>query len=177
MNPGMRTSIMIGGAVVMVCFGLTFLDKQEHITTSVSTEGDFNQEVSGERDRGRRLEQQARMVEERIEFSRKIAQELIAGRLTLWVAADQLQNLDQSSAPLYQEFYASVFPQIYPGQSEPERYCRRAMALAESELVLKPVERSAVLRRLHQELKSNLGGCSNGFSSSEDSSSLKSRSF
>jgi hypothetical protein len=168
---------MIGGIVIVVCFGLTFLDTQKHTATGTTVEDSSNQEFSGERDRSRRLDQQAKMVEERIESSRKIARELIAGRLTLWVAAAQLQSLDQSLAPLFQEFYASVFPQIYPGQSESERYCRRAMALVESELVLKPVERSAVLKRLHQELKSNLGGCSNGFSSSEDSSSFRSRSF
>ena len=177
MNPGVRTSITIGGAIILVCFGLTFLDKKEDISTSTSDEGGSNQEVSGERDRGRRLDRQVRVVEERIEFSRKIAQELIAGRSTLWLAAAQLQNLDQSSAPLNQEFYASVFLRIYPGQSEPERYCRRAMALVESELILKPVEKRAVLARLKQELKSNLESSDKAPFRSEHSSSFKIRSF
>jgi hypothetical protein len=173
MSGGLRTSMMIGGAVVLVCFGLTFLEKQEPITiaTGASDEPDSRQEMSGERGRATRLDCQARMVEERIEFSRQVARELIAQRLTLWAAAAQLQNLDQCSAPLYQEFYASVFPQLYPGQSESERYCRRAMALVDSELVLKPAQRSAVLGRLHQELKSKLNNSANGLSNS----SLQSR--
>src|SRR5262249_33866042 len=158
------TSIMIGGAVILVCFGLTFVDKQ---TTRTSVEGDSNQEDSGETDRGRRLDRQVRIVEERIEFSRKVAQELIAGRLTLWAAAAQLQKLDQSSAPQFQEFYASVFLRIYPGQSEPERYCRRAMALVESELILKPVEKESVLKRLNQELNNKRDVSSKAFSGSE----------
>ena len=172
MSGGVRTSMMIGGAVILVCFGLTFLEKQEPITiaTGASDEPDSHQEISGERDRASRLDCQARMVEERIEFSRRVARELIAQRLTLWAAAAQLQNLDQFSAPLYQEFYASVFPQLYPGQSESERYCRRAMVLVESELVLKPAQRSAVLTRLHQELKSKLDGSANGLSNSSPQS-------
>src|SRR5713101_260609 len=162
MSGGVRTSMMIGGAVILVCFGLVFLEKQEPITiaTGASDQPDSHQEISGERERASRLDCQARMVEERIEFSRRVARELIAQRLTLWAAAAQLQNLDQFSAPLYQEFYASVFPQLYPGQSE-------------SELVLKPAQRSAVLGRLHQELKSKLDGSANGLSNS----SLQNRPF
>jgi hypothetical protein len=143
------------------------MEKQElsAVATNFSAKGD-TQEISKETERATRLAFQAKTVEERIGFSRRVARELIAERLTLWAAAAQLQNLDHSTAPLYQEFYASVFSQLYPGQSEAERYCRRAMDLVEGELVAEPSRKAAVLRRLKQELKSKLDASANRLSNS-----------
>jgi hypothetical protein len=153
MSGDLRNSIMIGGAVVVACFGLTLLEKRAADTTGSDQlrRAELEQELPEENNRAARLKSQSIVVEERIQFSRRVAQELIAERMTLCEAATQLQNLDQSSAPIYLEFYAKVFPRLYPGRSEAERYCRRAIALVESELVLAPVQRAGVIRRLTQE--------------------------
>ena len=155
MSGGLRTSIMIGGAAVVACFGLTLLEKRTANSTEVEQlrSQELERELPEETNRAVRLKSQSIVVEERIQFSRRVAQDLIAERLTLRDAATQLQNLDQSSAPIFQEFYALVFPQLYPGRSEAERYCRRAITLVESELVLEPVRRAAVIRRLNQEFQ------------------------
>jgi hypothetical protein len=146
---------MIGGAAVVVCFGLTLLEKRGVKNTEADQlrSQEIEREFPDESNRAARLKSQSIVVEERIQFSRRVAQELIAQRLTLCDAATQLQNLDQFSAPIYQEFYSEVFAQLYPGRSEAERYCRRALALVESELVLAPAKHAATIRRLTQEFR------------------------
>ena len=155
MSGGLRTSIMIGGSVVLACFGLILLEKRTGIEReSDKLRGaDLQQETPEEHHRAAHLEIQERIVEERIEFSRRVAQEIIAQRLTLWEAATQLEKLDQSTAPVFQEFYELTFQELYPGHSVAERYCRRAMVLVDGELVREPAKRAAVIRRLNQELR------------------------
>jgi len=160
MSGRMQTSIFVGGAVVVACFGLTLLEKREtnslepDALQSQDRERDFPEEVN----RANLLVNQKKLVDRRIEFSRRIARELIAQRVTLWEAAAQLQNLDHHLAPLCREYYESVFPTMYPGRSERERYCRRAMALVNSELVLDPAKRAAVIRSLDQEFRFKFSG-------------------
>ena len=155
MRGKMQTSIMIGAAAIAACFGLTFLEKRE--TKTLGTDPDHNQniqvEVPEEISRANFLANQRRLVEKRIELSRCIAREVIARRMTLWDAAAQLQKLDHRSAPLCREFYQSIFPAIYPGRSEMERYYRRAMALVDGELAADPVKRRMVIRGLDQEYR------------------------
>lgn len=155
MSGELRTSIMIGGAVVLACFGLILLERctgNERESDKLRS-AELQQEFPEECHRAAHLDIQGRIVEERIEFSRRVAQALIARRLSLWEAATQLEKLDQSSAPVCQEFYEFTFPQLYPGHSVAERYCRRAMALVDGELVREPAKRAAVIRSLNQELR------------------------
>jgi hypothetical protein len=144
---------MIAAAAIAACFGLTFLEKRE--TNTFETDLVHNQniqvEVPEEISRANFLANQRRLVEKRIELSRRIAREVIARRMTLGDAADQLQSLDHQSAPLCREFYEFIFPEIYPGRSETERYCRRALALVNSELAGDPAKRGMVIRCLDQE--------------------------
>lgn len=157
---GLRKSIMIGGTVVLACFSLILLEKHIQNERGPDKVGckDLAQEFPEEKHRTALLEKQERIVEDRIEFSRRVAQEIIAQRLNLWEAARQLENLDQSSAPVCQEYYMQTFRQLYPGHSMAERYCRRAIALVDSELVREPAKRTAIIRKLNQELRDNHHG-------------------
>ena len=92
----------------------------------------------------------------RIDFTRRVARELIGQRVTLLEAATQLRNLDSSLAPVYQDLYDSAFLQLYQGRSEGERYCQRAMAVVDGELASKPTERATILRRLNDEFHREL---------------------
>jgi hypothetical protein len=153
----MRNSILIGGGLVVVCFGLTLLEKQNRndVEPELVPNQETQEDVSEEINRFNRLGVQKRLVEKRIESSRRIAQDLIAHRLTLLEAADQLQSLDIQSAPICRAIYESAFPNVNPGRTEKERYCRRAISLVDSELLIDPVKCAAVLRELNQELRFN----------------------
>jgi hypothetical protein len=146
---------MIGGAVFLTCFGLMRLEKHLQYQNGLEKGGNVEsqREFPEEKNRATLLDIQERIVEDRIDFSRRVAQEIIAERLSLWEAARQLENLDQCSAPVYQEFYQQAFRQLYPGHSLAERYCRRAIALVDAELVRESAKRAVVLRRLNQELR------------------------
>jgi len=156
MSGGMRTSIL-AGAVIVGCYGLVLMErKRDKIADPEQMQSAApQQEFSEERDRLARLEKGEVIVRARIDFARRIARELIARRLTLLEAANQLRDLDSSLAPAQPEFYSAVFPKIYPGRSEVERYCQRAMVLAEGELVSDPAQRR-VLRRLNDEFRHEL---------------------
>jgi len=159
MRGGMRTSIL-AGAVVMVCYGLILMEhkeayvpKQEPVAaTSVQ------QEVPEEGDRAVRLDRQGAVVRARIEFTRRVALQLIAQRLSLLEAAHQLRDLDRSLAPAQPDIYGGAFLNLYPGQSEDERYCQRAIHVVEGELVSEPAQRRAITRRLTDELHRELQG-------------------
>jgi hypothetical protein len=158
MSGGMRTSILAGAAIV-ACYGLVLMErKEDKVTDQVqSPTAGLQHELSEESDRAARLAEQENIVRARIDFTRRVARELIARRLTLLEAATQLRNLDSSLAPVYQDLYGTVFLQLYPGRSEGERYCQRAMAVVDAELTSKPPERTAILRRLNDELHRELG--------------------
>jgi hypothetical protein len=114
------------------------------------------QELPEDGDRAARLDQQGAVVRARIEFTRRVALELIAQRLSLIEAAHQLRDLDHSLAPGRPDIYSNVFLKVYPGQSEDERYCQRAIHMVEGELALEPIQRRVISRRLTDELRQNL---------------------
>ena len=159
MRGGMRTSIL-AGAVVMVCYGLILMEhkeayvpKQEPVAaTSVQ------QEVPEEGDRAVRLDRQGAVVRARIEFTRRVALQLIAQRVSLIEAAHQLRDLDHSLTPGRPDFYNVTFHSLYPGQSEDERYCQRAIHVVEGELASEPAQRRAITLRLTNELRRELQG-------------------
>jgi hypothetical protein len=153
----MRTTIL-AGAVIVACYGLILterkddkVDDQQQIAPAA-----LEPEHSEESDRLARLEKQGNIVRARIDFTRRVARELIGRRLTLLEAATQLRNLDSSLAPVCQDLYGTVFLQLYPGRSEGERYCQRAMAVVDGELASKPIERTAILRCLNDEFHREL---------------------
>jgi hypothetical protein len=152
----MRTSIL-AGAVIVGCYGLVLMERKgdKIADPDQAPSASPQQEFSEERDRLARLEKERGIVRARIDFARRIARELIARRLTLMEAANELRDLDSSLAPAQPEFYGAVFPQIYPGRSEVERYCQRAIVLAEGELVADPAQRR-VVRRLKDEFRHEL---------------------
>jgi hypothetical protein len=156
-----RISIMAGAAVVLACFGFTFLEKRglAEPEADLSRNPEFQREYPEESSRAALLTIQREIVKQRIDFSRRVARELIDQRLALREAANQLQNLDQSCAPVFRDFYQFAFRQMYPGRSEGERYCRRALALVENELALDPAKCNEVIRRLNQEVRSNFDPC------------------
>ncbi len=157
MSGAMRTSIL-AGAVVLAMSGLMVLERkgenvpsQEKLTTA-----ELQQKFPEESQRAARLETQGGIVRERIEFTRSVARELIANRITLLEAATRLRDLDHSLAPVQADVYDLVFPTIYPGRSEGERYCHRAIAMVDAELVQQPAEARALVRRLTDELQLEL---------------------
>jgi len=162
MSGDKRASIMVGGAVVLASLGLTFLEKcgPADPEADLTRNPEFRHEFPEESSRAALLAIQRGIVKQRIDFSRRVARELIAERLALPEAAALLQNLDQSCAPVFRDFYQFAFRQMYPGRSEGERYCRRAMALVENELALEPAKSAEVTRRLNQEVRSSFGPAS-----------------
>jgi hypothetical protein len=154
MSGAMRTSIL-AGAVVMACYGLILLEKKEAQTPDGAklSPAMLQEELTAEGAHTAQLAKQEEIVRGRIEFSRRVARELIAQRLTLLEAANQLRELDYSLSPVKSDFYSIVFPKLYPGRSEAERYCRRAIAVVESELAAEPVKGRTVVRRLTDELR------------------------
>src|SRR5262249_42748839 len=107
MSGGSRNSIVIGGAVVLASFGLVLLEKHTNYKGGSQKVGNVESQLEfpEEKNRATLLDIQEKIVEDRIDFSRRVAQEIIDQRLTLWEAAKQLEQLDQSSAPICQEFY------------------------------------------------------------------------
>jgi hypothetical protein len=122
--------------------------EQEQVQTAA-----LNQETSEENDRIADLKKQENVVRTRIEVTRWVARELIERRLTLLQAASQLRDLDASLAPVRKDYYGAVFHQIYPGRTDDERYCQRAMAVVDSELVLEPARSGSIMRRLKAEFQ------------------------
>jgi hypothetical protein len=157
MNGGMRTSIL-AGAVVMVCCGLMLMEHKEAQVAEPErpTPTVMRQELAEDGDRAARLDRQGAVVRARIEFSRRVALELIAQRLSLLEAAHQLRDLDRSLAPAQPDIYGGAFLNLYPGQSEDERYCQRAIHVVEGELVSEPTQRRAITVRLTDELRREL---------------------
>jgi hypothetical protein len=157
MSGGTRTSIL-AGAVVMVCYGLLLMERKEaggpdpERPREVAVRQELPEESAG----GARLDQQGVVVRARIEATRRIALELIAQRLTLMGAARQLRDLDHSLAPGRPDIYHVTFLQLYPGQSEDERYCQRAIHVVDGELASEPSQRRAITRRLTDELRREL---------------------
>jgi hypothetical protein len=154
MSGGMRTSIM-AGAVIVTCLALILMErKEERVAEQDQMPPTASaQETSEESSFAAELKKQENVVRTRIEVTRRVARELIERRLTLLQAATQLRDLDISLAPVRKDIYGAVFRQIYPGRSDDERYCQRAIAVAESELVLEPVQNRSILRRLKEELQ------------------------
>ena len=157
MSGGMRTSILAGAAIV-ACYGLILMERKDDKVDDQQqiAPATLEHELSEERDRLARLEKQENVVRARIDFTRRVARELIGQRVTLLEAATQLRNLDSSLAPVCQDLYGMVFLQLYPGRSEGERYCQRAMAVVDGELASKPTERTTILRRLNDEFHREL---------------------
>jgi hypothetical protein len=153
----MRTSILVG-AVIVTCYSLILMERNDDgVANDKQLFPAASQlEPSEEHNRASSLEKQQSIVRARIEFTRHVARELIAQRLTLWQAAIQLRDLDSSLSPLQQDVYDKVFLQLYPGASPEERYCQRALAVVDSELVLRSVQRPAILQRLRDELQREL---------------------
>jgi hypothetical protein len=122
--------------------------EQDQISATVST-----QEPSEENSFAASLKKQENVVRTRIDVTRRVARELIERRLTLLQAATQLRDLDTWLAPVREDVYGAVFREIYPGRSDDERYCQRAMAVVESELVLEPAQNCSILHRLKEEFQ------------------------
>jgi hypothetical protein len=157
MNGRMRTSIL-AGAVVTVCCGLILMEPKEAPVPSreeVAATG-VPQQLPEEGDSAARLDQQGAVVRARIEFTRRVALQLIAQRLSLIEAAHQLRDLDHSLAPGRPDIYHVTFLKLYPGQSEDERYCQRAIHVVEGELASEPVQRRAITQHLMDELRQEL---------------------
>ncbi len=157
MSGGMRTSIL-AGAVVMVCCGLILMEPKEApvLNREPVAATDVPQQLPEEADHAARLDQQGAVVRARIEFTRRVALELIAQRLRLIEAAHQLRDLDHSLAPGRPDIYHVTFLKLYPGQSEDERYCQRAIHVVEGELASEPIQRRAITQRLMNELRQEL---------------------
>jgi len=154
MSGGMRTSIL-AAAVIGACYGLVLLEqKDDNVSDPEEVPATAtSRELSEEGERVAELEKQRSIVKARIDFTRRIARDLIAQRLTLSQGASQLRDLDRSLAPVHQDFYLAAFREFYPGQSQDERYCQRALAVVDSELASKPVQRFEVLRRLEDQFR------------------------
>jgi hypothetical protein len=122
--------------------------EQDQIPPTAST-----QETPEESSFAADLKKQENVVRTRIDVTRRVARELIERRLTLLQAATQLRDLDLSLAPVRKDFYGTVFHQIYPGRTDDERYCQRAIAAVDSELVLEPARSGSIMRRLKDEFQ------------------------
>jgi len=154
MSGGTRTSIL-AGAVIVTCLSLILMEGNEDKPADQDQmrSAALAQETSEENRRAADLKKQEDVVRTRIEVTRQVARELIERRVTLLQAATQLRDLDSSLAPVAKDFYGTVFRQIYPGRSDDERYCQRAIAVVDSELVLEPARSGLILRRLKDELQ------------------------
>jgi hypothetical protein len=142
----------------MVCYGLMLMEHKEAQVAEPErpTPTAISQGLPEEGDRAARLDQQGAVVRARIEFTRRVALQLIAQRLSLIEAAHQLRDLDHSLTPGQPEIYKVTFLSLYPGQSEDERYCQRAIHVVEGELSCEPAQRRAITRRLTDELRREL---------------------
>jgi len=158
MSGGMRTSIL-AGAVIVTCLALILMDRREEKAADQDqiSSAQLRQETTQEHDRAADLKKQQDVVRTRINVTRRVAWELIERRLTLLQAATQLRDLDSSLAPVQKDIYGAVFLQIYPGRSNDERYCQRAIAVVDSELVVEPARSGSTIRRLKDEFQREMG--------------------
>jgi hypothetical protein len=147
MKGGLQTSIL-AGAALLVCYSLILCEKQKQEpqpSESVSEQEETQRTVQ--------MEQQIKRVHQRIETTRAVARQLIARRLGLREAAAQLQQLDQMLPPNHQDFYTLAFTELFAGPSDNDRYCQKAIAAVDTELVVEPAECRAVTGRLRAELQ------------------------
>jgi hypothetical protein len=100
-------------------------------------------------ERTAKLEVTRKLVLARTRARRDIALALAEGRLSLPEAGERLREIDLSGPVFrWQDFRA-----FFPGDSDEERFCRKAIAHAEGYLVNQPEQALALRIRLEEELR------------------------
>jgi hypothetical protein len=79
-----------------------------------------------EAERGRRLDDQMRVVRRRVAEKARVARQVAAGWLSLVDAAAAYRDLDRDDP----NYNADPFRRAYPGGSDEERYCRQVITFA-----------------------------------------------
>jgi hypothetical protein len=110
----------------------------------------YQQEVR----RGQKLKAQLRELPRIREAKRRIANDLIAGRLTLAEAAARVRELDRQTmdAPTY----SRVLKLHFPGASEEERICRKVIRHALNVVDPQSEAAAGLKERLETELRKHL---------------------
>jgi hypothetical protein len=88
----------------------------------------------------------------RIKAKRRIAQDVLAQRLTLLEAAEHFRDLNEGNPGVDWE----VFRRAYPGCSDDERYCRQVIDVVEGEVHRDRSRAVAIRKRLEAELREHL---------------------
>ena len=88
-------------------------------------------------------------VAERCTQKRRLAEEVIDGRLGLLEAARRYRDLDEQPPP----FYWEAFRRTYPGASDDERHCRNVIGYVGTALQDRPDADPALVARLEAELE------------------------
>jgi hypothetical protein len=132
-------------AVVVTCGAVWACVRVTDDTTGPGADHDLGAEVR----RGQELDDQARVLMERILAKSCVAFEVRDGRLGLLEAAARFRDLDRTGPG----FRWDVFRWTYPGTSDDERHCREVIAFVRAQLVPPPAEPAAPLEdRLEVEL-------------------------
>jgi hypothetical protein len=100
------------------------------------------------RRRGAELEDQRQRALERLRTRETIGRALAEGRMTLLQAAARLRDYYQSKPG----FRRDLFRARFPGDSDEERFCRKAIDCAVGLLIARPERARAVQLRLQAEL-------------------------
>ncbi len=98
------------------------------------------------------LDARHQFTNRKIATKRHLAQELIAGRLTLLETAAQFRALDRAHA----EFVWSAFRRQYPAATDDESHCLCVIATAQSEFPNRSRQEAAIGARLRAELQEHL---------------------
>jgi hypothetical protein len=105
-----------------------------------------------EAERGRRLDEQLRVVRRRASEEWRTAQDAAAGRLSLAAAAARFRDLNEEDP----DFNREAFRRAYPAGSDEESYCREVIAFVRVVLREQPGTNPAVLGRLEAELRARV---------------------
>jgi hypothetical protein len=106
----------------------------------------------GEKERRVQLEATRKVVLAQSRARRATAQALAAGRTSLLAAGSRIREIDLARPSFrWQDFRA-----YFPGNSDEERFCRKAMDFAEAELLRQPERAQALRQRLERELRQAL---------------------
>ncbi len=151
MNPVIWRGLCVGG-VCLAVVGLTWAGA--HCGLELAPRewdlGRLERQIEGEARRGQRLEADRVVLLNSVETKRQIADNLTAGRLTLWEAAARFKAL-YATRPEHLGPYLDQ----YPGGSDDERLCRQVIGFAEARLE-ESAARKAFVARLEAELQQRL---------------------
>jgi hypothetical protein len=88
------------------------------------------------------------VTDRRIEIRKRIANEVIAGKMSLLQAAEQYRDLNEASAT----FCPEAFHYGFSGRNDDERTCRQVISYVKQQFSETPEKGKATVGRLEQEL-------------------------